>query len=76
MGVVGDMRAHVQCGACLEPGGIDHCTVQDEATPAANPLPPQLHQDRNRRPEATRQAQPYPQFRQNPEEVAPDPLQQ
>lgn len=36
MGVVGDMRAHVQCGACLEPGGIDHRAVQDETAPASN----------------------------------------
>ena len=43
MGVISNMCADIQRGTCLEPGGIHHCAVQNEAASANTPLPPQLH---------------------------------
>ena len=45
MGVVGNMRAHIQRGTCLEPGRVHDCAVQDEATPACTAPPSQPYID-------------------------------
>ena len=45
MGMVSNMCADVQRGACLEPGGVHDCAVQYKATPANKP--PQFTDPRN-----------------------------
>ena len=37
MSMVGNVRAHIQRGARLEPGGVHNCAVQDETAPAESP---------------------------------------